>query len=158
MHDKSSRVPIRARFLPRHHAQGIALLEDYSFTIVNEDEGRLQRYTRGRWSVADIEVLIDLCGARLHRDVVVPSGPPRSTTMTNSQRHLHLSLRLRPTILPMGSTNIQRGNASNGNYTAATISTLVSGEPLVSVSWLFDTICNLRPPLDISDYYLPPLS
>ncbi len=150
VHDKSSRVPIRARFLPRgsrHHAEGIALLEEYSFTIVDEDDRRLQRYTRGRWSVADIEMLVVLCGARLHRDVV-RSERSRSTVVA-SLRHLHLSLRLRPAIIPMGSIS---------RSTAATASALASSDSLVSVSWLFDTICNLRPPLDVSDYYLPPLT
>jgi hypothetical protein len=127
--DKSPRIPIRARFLQRTQLGGIHLLDDYSFTIV--DEGNIQRYTKGRWARDDVESLIKLAGGKMANSDT--SCDYRFGSLPS--RYIRLSLRLR------GKENI-----------SATIDT--SGTA-ISVSWLFESVCNLRIPIDISEFLMP---
>lgn len=89
MHDKSSRIPIRARFLPRKDKDngGIQLLEDYTFTVLNEESLVEGKYVRQRWTREDIEILIELCGGKLVQQ------ERKSRNMTT--RYFPISLRLK---------------------------------------------------------------
>ncbi len=82
--DKSSRVPLRARFLPRAENRGLSLLDDYSFYIVDE-----VLTSKIIWTKEDIETLIQLTGATVVRS---PSGRSLGSI---SNRYFPLSLRLK---------------------------------------------------------------
>ncbi len=78
---------MRARFLPKCSTGGIPLLEEYTFTIL--DEGNLQNRLEKRWNREDIESLIHLCDGK------VVEVARKEDFFSLFARQLPLSLRLK---------------------------------------------------------------